>query len=218
MKARFSLAFSLTLCAFTLLVGSGLYWEQRAFSTSSHTGDTWFTGTQWQQQPKTWYAPDFTLPDQNRHPISLHQFRGQVVLLSFTSSVCRQQCPLVGHTLAAAERLLGALAQQTVLVNISVDPEADTPHTVRAFAHKMGWEPYHWYYLWAARPRMKPIWQAYDVYVPTPPPIFKPGLQIIHLAAVALIDKSGRIRGYFAYPFLASQIAQGMRHLIKEST
>lgn len=204
----------LVACVLAAFGVAGLILAHRAASASSARSDTWFTGTQWQREPKVFWAHDFKLPDQDRQLISLHQFRGQVVLLSFTSSVCRQQCPLVGRNLTTTERLLGRLSRHTILVNISVDPEADSEKAVGHFANEMGWQPYHWYYLWAPRARMKPVWRDYYVYVQAPPPIFKPGLQIIHLSALAMIDQAGRVRGYFAYPFLPRQIASGVRHLL----
>lgn len=176
---------------------------------------TWFNGISWQQESKAQIARNFALPDQNRKVVSLRQFRGKVAIISFTSSVCRQQCPLVGRTLTTVERTLGPLAKKTVLINISVDPEADTKATVTHFVRKMGWQPFDWYYLWAPRKVMQPIWHSYYVYVPTPPPIYRPGLKLVHTAAVVLVGQNGQVRGYMAWPFLAPKVASGVRDLVE---
>ena len=194
----------------------GLALAHRAAPASPPSGLTWFTGTRWQPEPKVSWETNFTLPDQNRHLISLRRLRGKVVLLSFTSSVCKSQCPLVGRELSLSERFLGSLAKRTVIVNVSVEPETDTRRTVYHFAREVGWLPYRWHYVWASRKKMKPIWAAYYVYVQAPPRSAKANQDVKHLAAMAMIDPEGRIRGYFAYPFLPHQIAAGVKHLLAE--
>ena len=180
---------------------------------TSH-GGTWFTGFGWEPEKSLAQAANFSFPDQNRKPVSLAQFRGKVVILSFTSSVCRQQCPLLGRSVSLAEKDLGKLARDTVLLNISVDPEGDTKKTVDKFAREMGWEKYRWYYVWAPRSKMRPIWHDYYVYVPNPPPIFKPGASVVHTAEVVLVDKSGRVRSDLEWPFLSKDLAKGIRALV----
>jgi len=194
----------------------GFAYRTHVAAEKSLPSNPWFTGMSWMHSPKNWIAPNFTLPDHRGQQISLAQFHGRVTLVSFTSSVCKQQCPLVGRALATVDRQLGPLAKKTVLLNVSVDPEADTLKTVNHFARKMGWTPYTWYYVWAARSKMRPIWRAYDVYVPNPPPILKPGKSVIHLAAVAIVDQTGNIRGFMSYPFVPSALAGAVRDLLQE--
>lgn len=205
----------LLACVLATLGIAGFALAHRAASASSPSDVTWFTGTRWQSEPKVSWETNFTLPDQNRRPVTLRQFRGKVVLLSFTSSVCKSQCPLVGRELSLSEGFLGSLARRTVILNVSVEPETDTRRTVYRFAREVGWLPYNWHYVWASREQMKPIWAAYYVYVQAPPRNPKPNQDVKHLAAMAMIDPEGRIRAYFAYPFLPHQIAAGVRHLLQ---
>ena len=44
--------------------------------------------------PVSGVAPDFTLSDQFGQPVSLHSFRGKVVILAFNDSECTTVCPL----------------------------------------------------------------------------------------------------------------------------
>lgn len=163
---------------------------------------------------KPYVARGFTFRDQLGKSVSLKQFSGKIVLLSFTSAVCKQQCPLIGKAVARTERLLGGSSSQTVLLNVSVDPEADNRRVVNKFAVEMGWNAYRWYYVWGRRTAMKPIWKAYGIYVPTPPPIYKAGRNLVHTAATALIDQQGHVRGFFPYPFLPSNLATGVKDLL----
>src|SRR5947209_15915823 len=114
-------------CTVAALGLTGLALVDRSSAAPVSTGKTWFTGMQWQPEAKIVTAANFTVPDQQRHPVSLSQFRGRVVLLTFTSSVCKQQCPLGGRAVTVAERRLGALARRTVLLNVSVEPQTESP-------------------------------------------------------------------------------------------
>jgi cytochrome oxidase Cu insertion factor (SCO1/SenC/PrrC family) len=184
--------------------------------SSGAAGQTWFTGVRWQPQARVFHAPGFTLRDQRGTPVTLRQFRGRVVLLTFTSAICTGQCPVVGRTAATAGRMLGPLAARTVLVNVSVSPEGDTPGAVRTFLRDIGWTRYHSYYLSAPRTHMQPVWRAYGIYDP-PPVRGKKKVDPIHTAAVGIIDQSGNVRGFFSYPFPASVLVHGVRDLIAAS-
>jgi len=103
---------------------------------------------------------------------------------------------------------------KTVPVNVSVDPEADSRGGVSHFMQTIGWARYGGYYLSAPKPRLQPVWRAYGIYVPAPKP--DKGGDPIHTAAVAMIDQSGNVRGFFSYPFRPSYLARGARDLLKQ--
>src|SRR5579863_8763926 len=52
-------------------------------------------------------APDFKLVNQFGQPMSLSQFRGKVVMLSFEDSECTTVCPLTTQAMLQAKQLLG---------------------------------------------------------------------------------------------------------------
>jgi protein SCO1/2 len=198
-----------------ILATGSVYWAYAQTSKhSSLPANAWFNGLTWQRGSTVNGAPNFRIPDQNRRPVSLHQFRGRVTFISFTSSVCTQQCALVGRALATVERSLGPLAKHTAMVSISVDPEADTRATVNHFARIMGWKGYSWYYLWEPRRLLQPVWASYYVNVPTPSPNLKSGANVVHDATVVMVDGSGLIRAYLPWPFRASGLERGARTLI----
>jgi protein SCO1/2 len=83
------------------------------------------------QPPKP--AADFTLTAHTGERVSLHDFRGKLVLLYFGSTLCPGICPT---TLANAAQVLnqfGTQAKQVQLLMISVDPERDTPEKLAAY-------------------------------------------------------------------------------------
>jgi protein SCO1/2 len=83
-------------------------------------------------------VPDFKLINQNGQRISLHQYRGQTLLLTLIYTRCPfpDFCPRVSHEFAAIDRQLRsdpARYGKTHLLSISFDPAHDTPKVLRAY-------------------------------------------------------------------------------------
>jgi protein SCO1 len=84
-------------------------------------------------------APDFKLVNQDNHQISLRQYRGRTLLLTFIYTQCPfpDFCPRLSRQFAEINRQLQsnpALYANTHLLSISFDPEHDTPKALRAYA------------------------------------------------------------------------------------
>lgn len=83
-------------------------------------------------------VPDFTLRDQSNHEISLEQFRGKVVLMTFIYTRCplSDYCPKMSHNFADIDKALQAdpkLYAETHLLSVSFDPAYDTPKVLRSY-------------------------------------------------------------------------------------
>lgn len=83
-------------------------------------------------------VPDFKLVNQNGKSISVHQYRGQTLLLTLIYTRCPfpDFCPRVSHEFAAIDRQIRADPARygkTHLLSISFDPENDTPKVLRAY-------------------------------------------------------------------------------------
>src|SRR5207248_9301937 len=78
-------------------------------------------------------APDFTLRDSTGQLVSLSQFRGRAVLLTFIYDHCPDICPLIVANLHNALLGLGSQAGKVQILAVSVDPKGDTPKTVKRF-------------------------------------------------------------------------------------
>jgi protein SCO1/2 len=109
-------------------------------------------------------TPQFTLRDSTGHLVSLSQFRGKAVLLTFIYDHCPDTCPLIVADLHNALLRLGTKASKLQIVAVSVDPKGDTPATVKAFleAHEMTGRME---YLIGSLRELAPIWRAYGVQV-----------------------------------------------------
>lgn len=84
-------------------------------------------------------VPDFHLINQSGKNISLHQYRGQTLLLTLIYTRCPfpDFCPRVSHEFTEIDRQIRAAPThygKTHLLTISFDPAHDTPQVLRDYA------------------------------------------------------------------------------------
>ena len=92
---------------------------------------------------------DFTLRDQDGHSVSLRDYRGQVVVLTFMYSTCQDTCPVTATTIRGA---LDDLGHDVPALAVSVDPAHDTPDSAEAFLVKRSLRPGGCASCWARAP------------------------------------------------------------------
>jgi len=146
---------------------------------------------------------DFTLHDQEGRRVSLRQFRGHVVVLTFMYSTCRDTCPVTATTIRGA---MDSLGHDVPALAVSVDPAHDTPDTAEAFLVRQGVSGGRMRFLLGSRARLAPIWRAYGI---------RPqGGGFEHSAYVLLIDRRGRQRVSFPVERLTdTALAHDIRRL-----
>jgi protein SCO1/2 len=137
-------------------------------------------------------APDFKLTDQTGKLVSLADFRGKVVVLTFLYTHCPDECPLIASKLATASGRLGKTMSQTAFVAISVDPTNDTPIAIAKFVQDHNLEG-KLHYLTGTQDELKPVWSAYAVYA-APSPTNATFPSVSHSTRVVVIDKAGNQR------------------------
>jgi protein SCO1/2 len=126
---------------------------------------------------------DFALRDEEGRRISLRQYRGRVVVLTFMYSTCRDTCPVTATQIRGA---LDQLGHDVPALAVSVDPVNDTPDNAEAFLVKRGLSNGRMHFLLGTRAQLAPVWKAYGI---------RPqGKGFDHSAYVLLIDKRGRQR------------------------
>ena len=141
-------------------------------------------------------VPDFSFTNQSGKPISLKQYRGRVLLVTFIYTRCPfpDFCPRMSSNFAEIHKQLAtnpALAN-TRLLSISFDPEHDTPKVLRDYGFSVGhthdpalfsrWE--------FAAPRAADLPRIADFFALT----IKPeGGTITHNLSTAVIGPDGKI-------------------------
>lgn len=162
-------------------------------------------------------APPFSLVDQDGQQVSLAQFRGKPVALTFLYTHCPDACPLIADELRQATDMLGADAGKVGVLAISTDPRHDDRVSAVNFGQVHGMAD-RWHYLLGSPEQLAPIWKSYYIGV-TPGDQAGSALgenEVIHSEAVFLIDKAGRERVLLGLPFSARDLADDLRKLLAE--
>jgi protein SCO1/2 len=108
-------------------------------------------------------APGFALTDQYGDPVSLSDYRGRVVVLTFLYSTCGATCILIAQQIRGAlNELDDERARPAAVLIVSADPAADTPAHVARFLSEVSLSG-RVQYLTGPPARLRSIWRAYRV-------------------------------------------------------
>jgi protein SCO1/2 len=138
-------------------------------------------------------APAFTLNDQFGKPVSLADYRGKAVLLTFLYVDCPDVCPLISAALRSTLDRLGPASRKVQVVAISVDPIGDTPKAVRAYLSARG-VLHRFEYLVGSKARLAPVWASYHIAAQRDAKLKR---EVGHTGIVIGIDAAGRERTYY---------------------
>jgi cytochrome oxidase Cu insertion factor (SCO1/SenC/PrrC family) len=154
-------------------------------------------------------APDLHLVNQFGQPMSLSQFRGKVVLLSFEDSECTTVCPLTTQSMVWAKELLGAAGENVQLLGVDANPTATSVADVMSYSRAHGMVN-QWDFLTGSVPQLKAAWKSYNIAVQ-----IEQG-QIDHTPALFVIDQRGREQKLYLTQMAYSSIGQSAQVLADE--
>jgi protein SCO1/2 len=161
--------------------------------------------------PPNLVAKNFSLTDQSGRRISLSQYRGHVVILTFMHSLCKGACPLMANQILGALNDLPNAGRNVPAMAVSVDPKQDTASNRRKFIAKMHLTG-RFNFLNGPLPVMRKVWHDYAIA----PEI---GKDEDHSAFVLLIDKRGIWRvGYPVSGLTPESLAHDIGVLERQST
>ncbi len=154
-------------------------------------------------------APDFTLTNQFGQQMSLSQFRGKVVVLSFMDDECTDICPLESASMVLAKELLGKAAGSVQLLSVDANPTANQVSDVMAYsrAHSM---VNQWDYLTGSDSQLEAVWKNYNIAV-----------QVVdgaidHTPAVYVIDQQGHLEKLYLAQMEYSSVTQSAQVIATE--
>jgi protein SCO1/2 len=138
-------------------------------------------------------VPDTTLLDQDGRPVTLKDFRGSALAVSFIYTRCPlpQFCPLIDRRYGDVQKLAAndpALAGKIKLISISFDPEFDRAEVLRGHAVKVGADPAVWRFATAEAAIVDRLAAEFGINV-----IREKDGTITHNLRTAVIDPSGRV-------------------------
>lgn len=189
MSQRILIAVALALGA--LVAGLALFWNPGSPAASSGPA-----------------GGDFSLLSADG-PVSLKDYRGKVVLLSFGYTYCPDICPTaLAGTAAALKLLTPDEAKRTAAIFVSVDPERDTPTHLKeyvAFFHPslVG--------VTGAPGEVARVAKQYGVYYAKHQSASAAGYSVDHTAETHLIGSDGTFLGRIPFGSTPEQVAMEVR-------
>ncbi len=154
-------------------------------------------------------APPIDLRNYLGQPVTLAEYRGKAVLVTFLYTNCPDICPLITANLRVALNLLGADAKKVQIIAVSVDPRGDTSAAVADFlrVHQMVGRMQ---YLIGSAARLSRTWATWSVG--STREAGQPNL-VAHSALVYGVSASGRLTTVYPATFEPSQIVHDVPKL-----
>ncbi len=141
--------------------------------------------------------------------ITLAQYRGKAVVVTFLYTHCPDACPLITANLRVALNLLGAEAAKAQIIAVSVDPRGDTPGSVASFvkAHR---KVSRMQYLVGSPAQLARTWAAWSIG--STGRLGHPEL-VDHSALIYGVSASGKLTTLYPSSFEPSQIVHDVPRL-----
>ena len=163
--------------------------------------------------PKIAPAPEFTLTSQDGAQVSLADFRGKVVAVTFILTVCTATCPVLTPMMSFVQDRLGSdFGAKIAFVSITVDPERDTPQVLKEYAQACGANLAGWSFLTGAPTAIQDVTHRYGVYASKS----KNG-DVDHTFLTSIVDPHGILRvQYLGVRFDPEEFRRDLLSLLKE--
>jgi protein SCO1 len=154
-------------------------------------------------------APSIHLRNYLGQPVTLSQYRGKAVLVTFLYANCPDICPLIASNLRVALNMLGKRDSEVQVIAVSVDPRGDTAANVARFVsdHEMAGRMQ---YLIGSASELAPTWARWNIG--SERDVGQPQL-ISHSALVYGISASGKLTTIYPATFEPSEIAHDVPKL-----
>jgi protein SCO1/2 len=173
---------TLGLCAAAAVTGVWIAAAQRADDATGPSSA--FAGA---LRPPEARAPDFRLRDQDGKPVSMAQYRGRTVVMTFVYSTCEDTCPGQVQSIRGA---LDKLGRDVPVLAVSVDPRNDTRARARRFLLEQHVTGRVRFVLGSER-ELEPVWRGYGIAPQRG--------ELDHSAYVVVVDGDGRQRVGFPH-------------------
>ncbi len=132
-------------------------------------------------------VPDFTLNSETGKPFVRAGLAGHVWVADFVFTNCEGPCPRMSSHMRAIQ---DKTPKSVKMVSFTVDPVRDTPEVLAQYAKHFQADPSRWSFLTGTPDVLNFL--AHDVFK-----LGSVGAGLDHSTRFVLIDKKGRIRGYY---------------------
>lgn len=162
-------------------------------------------------------VPDFSLTDQNSKKVSLSDFKGKVVLVTFLYTQCPypEKCPMLAQKLGKTRDLLDQVESakgQFQVISITLDPKRDTPETLKKYAQGQDENTDNWTFMTGKASDVNKVASLFGVIYYTEKGV------IDHNIRTAVIDRKGKLSKLFTgNDWKPGEVAALVRDLAGES-
>ena len=164
-------------------------------------------------------APEFSLTERSGRQVDSTELDGRVWVANFVFTECTGPCPLLSLRMSRIQTALED-EPEARLVSFTVDPENDTPEVLAGYAKRFNADPVRWLFLTGDKTGLYQLIKggfklAIDDGGQAPAP--DSGI-ITHSLRFVLVDRQGRIRGYFqgGESDLEEKLIPAIRRLLAE--
>jgi protein SCO1/2 len=142
-------------------------------------------------------VPAFALTDQSERPITCDNLKGKVWIANFIYTSCPGPCPIMTSRLAKVVKEMPR-RDDLRFVSFSVDPDHDTPAVLAKYAKKFDADPNQWFFVTGSKNAIADLSvKGFKLALAAASQPSATDGPIVHSSRVALIDREGRIRGYY---------------------
>ncbi|MEA2272857.1 MAG: hypothetical protein QOI98_1565 [Solirubrobacteraceae bacterium] len=195
MKRRRVIVLSL-VCGVGIGVGLAVAFRDSGPSPPPLRGPTFPTGLR---------APDFSLRDQDGARVALHDYRLDVVLVTFMSTSCPDSCAAV---VTQVREAIDQVGHAVTFLAVSDDPAHDTSARARKLLRRLRMTG-RMSFLLGSETKLAPVWKSY-AFAPPRDALDQPSF-------VNIVDRVGRLRvGYPAAKLTSDDLAHDVRLLERE--
>jgi protein SCO1 len=142
---------------------------------------------------------DFALTERSGREVRASDLRGKVWIASFIFTRCSGPCPQVTATMAELQSEL-ASQPDVRLVTFTVDPEYDDPKILTQYAERFHADPDRWLFLTGKESDVyRLLRDGFKIGASKNTDAgATPGEAVNHDTHLAVVDRRGRVRGYFS--------------------
>jgi protein SCO1 len=144
--------------------------------------------------PKIAPAPEFSLTSQDDGQVTLADFRGKVVAVTFIYTLCTTTCPVLTPMMSFVQDQLGPdFGTRIAFISITVDPERDTPQVLKEYAHAFGANLAGWAFLTGPPDAIRDVTRRYGVFASR-----TADGDVDHTFLTSIVDPRGILRVQYA--------------------
>ncbi|HEY7300818.1 MAG TPA: SCO family protein [Xanthobacteraceae bacterium] len=166
-----------------------------------------------QRLPEIASAPEFTLISQDNAQVSLADLRGKVVAVTFVYTLCGTTCPVITPMMSlVADRLGADFGRKIAFISITIDPERDTPETLKLYAQTYGAAVTGWNFLTGDPAVIQDLIRRYGLFASK-----DADGQIEHSLLTSIADSRGILRvQYLGAQFDPDEFRRDLLSLVEE--